>query len=563
MNLLEPADYDLLVEVLAYTQENNRLPIAAAFRATHKAERQRVLALVGRGLLGEFEAYYTLTIAGLRALAPLDALAGEELARAEAIYEGLRAEFPKVLSEGRGNSVSTADWAKRIGFESTQISRAVVELLASKFQPSPFNSWSYNSEGLITTIGVAETIAYLDPFEEAPPESSEDGPTAFRIRTRDFRVLEELDWQPEGVCLLAGSNGAGKSTVLKSLVFLRDAMVRGLSDAVRFSGGADNFRRLAAPKTNAVVFEAEGFNAKWRLEIPIEGHGIQALYREQAYEGTRLALDVPAYAPTYTFVHPAPAGRPPTETRSDLRSRNDRPEINTLLAFRPHGGIGAFYQAITGIRVYNEWSLLSLRSGGFEGGIADGLLPNGGNVFTLLKDWRTSPRRFGNRFDWVLKQVQRSFPGIVSDIEFHNGRAAFYPADAVSSDDTLSASAMADGLLVGLLVLTAVAAMPDGGIVAFDEFENHLHPYAIRSLLASMRERAAECNLTVILTTHSPILMNAFHEHPEQFYVIDRRQAGPQPIRLTDLHDADWLSAFSLGDLYDQLDFGAPASVTS
>lgn len=51
--------------------------------------------------------------------------------------------------------------------------------------------------------------------------------------------------------------------------------------------------------------------------------------------------------------------------------------------------------------------------------------------------------------------------------------------------------------------------------------------------------------------------MNTFRREPSQFYVL---QAGrpTQPVPLTELHDEDWLSAFSIGDLYDRLDFAAP-----
>ena len=45
--------------------------------------------------------------------------------------------------------------------------------------------------------------------------------TRFTIKAQNFRVLERLDWSPAGVCLLSGANGAGKSTVLDALLFLR------------------------------------------------------------------------------------------------------------------------------------------------------------------------------------------------------------------------------------------------------------------------------------------------------------------------------------------------------
>ncbi len=122
-------------------------------------------------------------------------------------------------------------------------------------------------------------------------------------------------------------------------------------------------------------------------------------------------------------------------------------------------------------------------------------------------------------------------------------------------------SRAADGFLVGLLHLTAVAGAAEGAIVAIDEMENQLHPHAIRSILEAMREVSAEKNLTVLLTTHSPVLMNAFKDEPHRFFVTQISEK-PQPTALDKLQDPEWLAHFSLGDLYDRLEIGAPPQRT-
>jgi len=104
--------------------------------------------------------------------------------------------------------------------------------------------------------------------------------------------------------------------------------------------------------------------------------------------------------------------------------------------------------------------------------------------------------------------------------------------------------------------LTAVAGAQPGTVIGIDEMENYLHPYAIRVIADSIRERAAEHDLTVLLTTHSPVLLNAWRDEPEHVHVIESHGAPPQP--LTELRDPEWLAHFALGTLYERLEIGAP-----
>jgi predicted ATPase len=379
------------------------------------------------------------------------------------------------------------------------------------------------------------------------------------ITVKNFLGLRHIDWAPSGVCLVAGPNGSGKTTLLEAFAFLRNAYAFSAHKAVGFLyGGRGLKHRSAAPdEPVSFVFEVEG--ARWELDLSVSGAGLGEFPAERIIlDGKVLARRLPGS----------------NEWSLGGRTRTDDPleeSPRTCLraaweALRPGApeGLRALTQAVHDVRVYDAWWLKQLRErGSMDTDDAHYLHPTGRNLFSVLKAWRAAPRLYRDQFEWVREKTRLAFYDIFEDIELSEEAgfvtARFFPPDAGPGDEGLPILRAADGLLVGLLHLTAVAGAKPGSIVAIDEMENQLHPHAIRVLVKAMREIAEERDLTIVLTTHSPVLMNEFRDEPEQFYVTELGRE-PSPVRLADLHDPRWLSQFSLGDLYEQLRFGAPSA---
>jgi len=160
------------------------------------------------------------------------------------------------------------------------------------------------------------------------------------------------------------------------------------------------------------------------------------------------------------------------------------------------------------------------------------------------------PDQKKERYEFVIEVLREAFPHFFDDVDFERaGQTISLRLFQPNSDKPISVFSASNGFLVALLNLMAVCSVPDGGIVAIDEPENGLHPYAIRTIIAAIRDRAAEHNLTVLLATHSPVVLNQFKEEPEKVYVMEQNEAE-QLIRLDKHRDPDWLIHFSLGDLY-------------
>ncbi|MFO0590213.1 MAG: AAA family ATPase [Polyangiaceae bacterium] len=374
---------------------------------------------------------------------------------------------------------------------------------------------------------------------------------SFTLRARNFRAIEKLDWSPEGVCLLCGPNGAGKSTALHALRFLRTLFQFGHEAAFQAVGG-QFFRRLGTPGDEPVVFELEVGDILWKLRLPMSSQGMKGTYGEELYHGGDLVFRCAMFDQEWSL---GAERLPLDEVRCCAKVVTDM-----SLERREYEWIKPLGEVLSGIRIHDSYWLNHVQHPQQPDSRNVYLAENGRNLWSVLANWKSSPLRYKGQFEAVLSAAKKAFPELISTIEFDRGLTFLYPPGVSDPDSGLPPSRAAEGLLTGLLHLTAVIGAKSGGIVAIDEMENQLHPHAIRSLIETMRKQAEEKNLTVILTTHSPVVLNSFRDEPEQVYVFDRSRPDlAQPAAMTDLHSEEWLAQAKLGTLYDQLAFGAPA----
>src|SRR5207248_3307637 len=114
-------------------------------------------------------------------------------------------------------------------------------------------------------------------------------------------------------------------------------------------------------------------------------------------------------------------------------------------------------------------------------------------------------------WEFVRDSMRDAFRDLFEDLEFEQAGQRL-SANVILSNrrSPLPAYLMSDGWLTGLLHLCAVASGVSGSVVTIDEPENALHPHAIRSLIESSRQWARKQDLTIVLATHSPVVLNQF-----------------------------------------------------
>lgn len=363
---------------------------------------------------------------------------------------------------------------------------------------------------------------------------------SFRLQVRNYRGLRAVDWSPEGVCALVGANGSGKTTLLDVPALLGDAIDRGMARALEAHGGIANARNLYVAGDEPYAFEVAVGDVAWHLTPVLAEMGFRS--RERLTVAGQVVILRESGA-EHALFNTSP-GRLQVRDSLALKVGEAVPEARTII------------DPLCRYRLYGAYDLVGLRTSGSPDSGARRLDQRGGSVFAVLRNWRDKRQDHG-RYEFVLDGVRDIFSDLFEDLDFAKAAQVVGADIHLKRGRSHSASLAPDGWFAALLHLTAVASTDEGDVIAIDEPENALHPRAIKLLLEHMRTWSRRRNVTILLATHSPVIISDFDTRPEQLYVMQQDQPV-SPVPVTDLKERDWLAHFTLGDLYMREEFGAP-----
>lgn len=116
------------------------------------------------------------------------------------------------------------------------------------------------------------------------------------------------------------------------------------------------------------------------------------------------------------------------------------------------------------------------------------------------------------------------------------------------SGTVVPASQMSDGIVLAT-ALVLIALKSGGGRLLIEEPENGLHPRQLKTVADTIRSIAATQGTQIVLTTHSPWLLNQFGA--EEVLLVTRTAEGVHTQRMSDARGLDDLaSEMALGELW-------------
>jgi predicted ATPase len=317
------------------------------------------------------------------------------------------------------------------------------------------------------------------------------------LRMRHFRAFENALLPLDGMTVLLGRNGAGKTSIMVGLEFFREAVVDSLSNAIARRGGLKAIRQhqaAGAPYDVSVALKL----ASGPISV-VYGFVLGARRGGSGFEVKEEVLKSSAGKGFRRKQNEFDTGV------SDLHPSLDQ---ETLALPMIAGAVPLWKQVLRTVRQIRPYSLSPATIGAEpEIGSTTWLRRDGGNASDVLKSLESRK----TVKSWIVRHLAALTPGI-TDIwteDTATGRRLIYFQQRTNGrrKQSFASAHMSDGTLRGLGVLLALRQRPAASLVFIDEIEDSVHPAALAVVLDAIAE-AMSRRIQVVITSHSPEVLS-------------------------------------------------------
>lgn len=377
-----------------------------------------------------------------------------------------------------------------------------------------------------------------------------------KIRITGFRVLRDVTLELDGLTVLIGDNGTGKSTLLDAFELLRlfakpQVMVMDMLSA--HGGLPELLARGARHLGMELTIEGDGPRIVYGVTLGLTG-GSASIHKEKldlyGHGDDKEPLHVVARSGSRTQVYDVEAGRPLDKS----------PEIDDrYFAVSSFGSLAQpalqrVVRALEGIDhqvafetrpLWQQHELDARRGPRWPNAVdrASGLQRHGTNLADVYQTLKN-----GDPEHWqkVIERVRLGLGDELRDLRLEVPTRGQIDLQAVFSwaiDEPISARVLSEGQLAYLLFVALVEFPRKRSVLLFDEPEVHLHP-ALLARVAWLLEDAAKGAPTLV-ATHSDRFLDALAEPAASVVLCELDHVGSTRLRRPDAARlAKWLEDY-------------------
>jgi len=380
--------------------------------------------------------------------------------------------------------------------------------------------------------------------------------TAFHLEK--FRSYQRASLPLAPLTLLIGANASGKSNVLEALQILsKSAQGQYLQDVFKTLQSAGAIRGTIDDLTYGerkdfslgCTLSSDTPYREFRITVKSTEQELIVVHEEMSYEGSSFPLyRVEHQAKNYShqlkiaYNNFARGGIKPqiscdnrqaVFTQLTTPARFTTPKAQERLPAYTQG----FRQTLEQMLFLDP---IPQRMRGYSFVKETDLQGDGGNISSVLFNLCQKKKQRHRILDFVQALPEQD----IRDIDFLETprREVMVKLEESFGGDTQwrEAALLSDGTLRVLAVAAAVLSAPHGSLVVIEEIDNGVHPSRAETLLDNIQRAAQQNDLHVLLTTHSPALMDALSVEaiPDVVYCYrDPQNGDSRLIRLEDLSD--------------------------
>ncbi|TKG95185.1 ATP-binding protein [Puteibacter caeruleilacunae] len=397
-----------------------------------------------------------------------------------------------------------------------------------------------------------------------------------KFKIKDFKSYKEADLHISPLSILIGANASGKSNVLEALRLLNwlaqgqklsalqyqineeDQIVRGFInhlprfDQKKFTLGC-SIKEGKKSYHISLTIGLRNVKGNWELHFEHEEcSNSEWLYRTK-YPSERAFTEMKVEYNNFSR-----GGRKPQVNTTDQQVAfvqlspasfevKYKKEAKTILT-----ATQALEKALTKIVFLDPTPKLMH---GYSFKSDKKLLESGKNISAVLYNLIEEDANNKAEILQFIKSLPEQQIEDISFIDTSRGEVLvqLHEAFLSANDNKVDAGLLSDGTLRALAIVAALLSAESGSLVIIEEIDNGIHPSRVKDLMERINELAKRRELSVLITSHNPTLLNASPNETidnVQFCYRDKYDGCSKITQLQDIKDyPELIAQDELGNL--------------